>query len=340
MQDVMTQLKAVFLDLAPVIFAILEPLKWLAEKLRENPRAAKALGYALMTFLGYKMFAGPIKGIGGLVKGLVGAKKATEGMGGALKGGVGGLESMKFLLYIAAFTGLLLAIGSIMDPGQGGGADALIGIALGIGLLLGSLLLFSSFLQNPALLVAFKALTVGLFLMSLGFAAIAAAIALLPEGVLNKLFGVEEPPQMPEMEGDFDVASLTQLEALNWDNISEGLESLVDPMNNLADASQKLNTKGLEALADLPRSMQLLDGEKTNQMIAILQAGAELNQPAPDTLLSTLNELIAAVTDSGAGIQGAIAGQKDKKLPELVVRTDNRAFSDFIKDTVWEEMTG
>ena len=340
MQDVMTQLKDIFLSLAPVIFAILEPLKGLAELLRENPKLAKAVGYALMAFLGYKMFAGPIKGIGGLVKGLVGAKKASEGMGGALKGGMGGLKSMKFLLYIAAFTGLLLAIGAIMDPAQGGGAGALLDVALGVSVLLGSMLAFSAFLQNPVLLAAFKALTVAIIGMSLGFAALAGAISLLPEGVLNKIFGVEEPPQMPEMEGDFDVASLTQLEALNWDSISEGLELLIDPMNNLADASQKLNTKGLEALADLPRSMQLLDGEKTNQMIAILQAGAELNQPAPDTLLSTLNELIAAVTDSGAGIQGAIASQKDKKLPELVVRTDAREFSNMIKDTVWDTMMG
>ena len=93
-------------------------------------------------------------------------------------------------------------------------------------------------------------------------------------------------------------------------------------------------------MADIPKNMQLIDNDKTNQMIAILQAGAELNQPAPDTLLATLNELIAAVTDSGAGIQGAIAGQKDKKMPDLIVKVDPRETSNFIKDVVWEEVVG
>ena len=50
--------------------------------------------------------------------------------------------------------------------------------------------------------------------------------------------------------------------------------------------------------------------------------------------------MIAAVTDSGAGIQGAIAGQKDKKMPDLIVKVEPRETSNFIKDVVWEELGG
>ena len=342
MQDVMTQLKDIFLSLAPVIFGILEPLKGLAELLRENPKLTKALGYALIAFLGYKVFAGPIKGLGGLISKFNKGKEAAENLGGGIKNMGKSFGGMKMLTYIAAFTGLLLAISLLTDPATGGGSGNIMALAFAIGALMAVLLLAAKILSIAPIGVAFFLLAKGLAMIAASFALLAAAVSLLPEGVLNKIFGVtpEAPPPPDVGFAEFDPASLVELQNLDYDEIAEGLNSLVDPMNKLADATQRLNTAGLEALADIPRSMQLIDSDKTNQMIAILQAGAELNQPAPDTLLSTLNELIAAVTDSGAGIQGAIAGQKDKKMPDLIVKVDPRETSALIKDVMWEELSG
>ena len=342
MQDVMTQLKDIFLSLAPVIFAILEPLKGLAELLRENPKLAKAVGYALMAFLGYKLFAGPIKGLGSLAKMFKKGKDAAEDFGGGVKNMSKGFGGMKLLVYIAAFTGLLMALSLLTDPATGGGSGNILNLAVAIGALLGVLLAAAGFLMIPGLDLAFIVVAAGITAIAAALGLLAAGISLLPEGVLNKIFGVapEAPPPPDPGFAEFNATSLIELQNLNYDEIAEGLDSLVDPMNKIADATQRLNTAGLEALADIPRSMQLIDDDKTNKMIAILQAGAELNQPAPDTLLATLNELIAAVTDSGAGIQGAIAGQKDKKMPDLIVKVEPRETSNFIKDVVWEELGG
>jgi hypothetical protein len=346
MQDVMTQLKDIFLSLAPVIISILEPFKWLAEKFRENPKLAKAFGYVLLTYFSARALAPVVGGIKSFGGALMKSKKGIDAVKGSTMGLQGTLKNMKMILYIGAFALLLGAIANLLDPAKGGGAGNIMALGLALAVLMGVLVGVAALLMNPALEAAFivviggfVAMSVAVALVTAAVAALAGAISLLPDNVLTSLFGGEAPgagdtTMITMDEGNFQ--GVTDLSKINFEELGAGLDSIVDPMNRVAEASNKLNTAGLQALGDIPKNIQALTEDKVKNFVAVLEMGAKLNQPADDTLLATLKELVAEIQGSGKATAAAI---KDKKfeLPDIIFNTDERGFTDLVKDILWGE---